>query len=143
MPLHMIAYTSTYTGQPQDVDATLDAIVAVAQRANKAHNVTGVMFFLDSQFLQVIEGREADLRNLMRNIEADPRHTGVEYLIDTEVETRGFRRWSMDKVNLNRDMRFDAETLRDLSDSFSNNLLPRSDMLVFYYKALLAQNPAA
>lgn len=143
MYVHMIAYTSDFkpvAGPPEDV---IKEIVAVAQRENPAHQITGVLFFLHNTFLQIIEGPEAELQALMRNIEADARHENVARLIDTPVERRGFQQWNMESFNLNGDRQFNRHTLQDLTESFKKNLLPRSDMLALYYKALLESRPAA
>jgi hypothetical protein len=106
------------------------------------NNVTGVLFYVNRKFLQAVEGREEDLRRLMANIEKDPRHKNVQYLIDTPVMERGFKRWDMDAFYLGRNQPFDAETLRALTESFRHILLPRSDVLVRYYKMLLKKKAA-
>ena len=137
--MHLIAYISDITEEAGDADAVLEDIVRVAKAENPKHVITGVLFFLDGKFLQIIEGEEPELRALMRNIEGDARHRNIEYLVDTPVEKRGFKDWNMDSFYLDSGRSFDAPTLKDLTESFKKNLLPRSDMLAYFYKALLRQ----
>lgn len=137
--MHMIAYSSDFTGQEKDISAMLNDIVGVAQKQNPKFDITGVLFFLNNTFMQVIEGQEAHLRQLMGNIEKDARHAKIVYLIDDAVDMRGFSDWNMDVFELQRGKSFDSGTLKKLTESFEKNLKPKSDILVQYYKALLAE----
>jgi hypothetical protein len=141
--MHLITYTSDFIPTCGPIDFVLKDIVALAQKENKKHNITGVLFFVDGSFLQVIEGEEADLRVLMANIEKDSRHKNLKYLIDTEVEARGFADWNMDSLHLKAGKSFDYSYLSALSDSFLNCLMPRSDQLVQYYKSLMDERDNA
>ncbi len=137
---HLITYISDHIGPPDSAAADCAAIVATAKAMNPRHDITGVLFFARGKFLQVIEGPEDALRQLMRNIEGDARHTNVQYLIDTPVSRHGFSRWNMDFFRLEPGQSFDADTMKELTRSFETELLPRSDMLVLYYKALLERH---
>ena len=137
MTLHLITYLSDYVGTAADAGQTAADIVAVAKAQNPPHEITGVLFFTRGKFLQVIEGPEDELRQLMRNIEADTRHKNVQYVIDTPVARRGFAQWNMDFFALDEKAVFTAERLRELTAEFENALLPRADLLVMYYKQLL------
>lgn len=110
-----------------------------AKTNNSKLQITGALFFHDGQFLQIIEGEEANLRALMINIEKDDRHFEVVYLIDTPVEKRGFSEWNMDSFILGEGHKFEREVMKNLNAGFEKNLLPRSDTLVYFYKTLLAQ----
>ncbi len=137
--MHLIAYTSEASVPNDKVGSLMADIVFVAKRENPRHGITGVLFYVQGKFLQVIEGEEGQLRSLMKNIEADARHGNVEYLIDCKTEGRGFSDWNMDSFHLDASQQFDVEILRKLTRAFETSLLPKSDMLVFYYKTLLAQ----
>lgn len=140
--MHLIVYLSDYNGPADQVDDVLEDIVRVAKRENMKRDITGVLFFVQNKFLQIIEGQEGDLRQLMKNIAADPRHGRMEYLIDTKVESKGFRQWNMDSFRLDAGRTFDTKVLRELTESFKQSLMPRSNTLVFYYQTLLNQQPA-
>lgn len=140
--MHLITYISTATFPAEQAYEMLANIEKVAKLENGKRNVTGVLFFVNGKFLQVMEGEEAILRDLMRNIEADDRHSDVSYLIDTSVEKRGFNDWNMDSFHLSNCTVFTLENLQNLTESFKKNLLPRSDALIDYYKILLGQKTA-
>ena len=137
--MQLVTYMSDINFAPAEESAVLTDIVGVAKRKNPEFDITGVLFYLEGKFLQVIEGPKEHITQLMHNISADKRHKNVDILIDTAVETRGFQQWNMDHFHLNSAQKFNAQTLRDLTASFQENLLPRSDMLVFFYKSLLEQ----
>lgn len=139
MKLHLIVYMSEATIAEEQVDDTLNDIVKVAKKQNRAHQITGVLFYVQGKFLQVIEGPEKYLRQLMENIERDKRNKDIHYLIDEPVITRGFRKWNMDAFKLGSGKSFDLDTLKEITANFKKDLIPRSDMLVVYYKALLKE----
>ena len=140
--MHMIAYTSQFDSAAGDVNEVMNHIVETAKRENAKRHITGVLFYLQGVFLQIIEGEEAELRQLMQNVQGDERHRDIHYLIDTKVKTRGFQKWNMDSFNLETPQKFSPETFRTLTDNFVKNLIPRSDSLVFYYKTLLKHQAA-
>ncbi len=137
--MHLIAYISELSHDIRSHDLLISEVVATAKKENPRNDITGVLFYLNGKFLQVIEGPEDSLRRLMRNIEADPRHHSVDYVIDTPVKSRGFSKWNMDSFDLENPKLFDLAVLKEITVSFKKNLLPRSDMLVFYYRTLLAR----
>lgn len=135
--MHLITYTSRACVPDVKVPHMVTNIVDTAKRENPKHWITGVLFFHANTFLQIIEGDEPELRQLMRNIKADKRHTDIEYLIDLPIEERGFPDWNMDFFNLAQDSRFDADSLRVLTENYRRNILPHGQALVFFYKKLL------
>lgn len=134
----MIVYTSLIKAG-LDKETVLRDIVDTAKRANKANDITGVLFFEKSRFLQVIEGNKSDLDSLMHKIYADDRHTQIEILIDEPVDIRGFSEWSMDSFELDSEKPFDNSTLSSLTDKFKSNIKPNSGILVTFYKSLLGK----
>lgn len=137
--MHMVAYISDCALEESKIDEAINSIVRTAKSKNPKLDITGVLLYLNGKFVQIIEGDERALRFLLKNIEADTRHKNITYLIDTKTPVRGFQDWNMDVFMLNKDVPFDALSMKKLTDSFQKNLLPRSDSLLFYYKALLAQ----
>lgn len=140
--MHLITYVSDFALPKTQMKQTLHDIVVVAKQHNPKHGITGVLFYIEETFLQVIEGEEANLRSLMTNIEADERHKNLTYLIDTTVEKRGFADWNMDSFILKNNLTFDKTTMSKLTENFSQNLLPRSDTLVYFYRSLLEEKVA-
>lgn len=80
-------------------DEAVDLIVATAQRHNARHGITGLLTFGGDTFFQWIEGPRAEVRRLMDNIRADPRHHSVVELGETEeARERLFPDWAMERV---------------------------------------------
>ena len=57
--------------------------------------MTGGLVFNHINFVQVLEGEEADVRQLIQSISRDPRHTDVRIIEARTFETRLFGAWSM------------------------------------------------
>jgi hypothetical protein len=71
------------------------AIVEEARERNEQMHITGLLLFNGKRFLQALEGEEADVRNVYRLIETDPRHHGLVIIGETPLEKREFGQWSM------------------------------------------------
>ena len=76
------------------------ALLNRARTNNVALGLTGMLLYKDGNFMQVLEGEEAPLRQLYTKIIKDPRHSGLIKLLDQPIETRQFPSWSMAFTNL-------------------------------------------
>ncbi|MFI5119861.1 MAG: BLUF domain-containing protein [Thermoanaerobaculia bacterium] len=92
MPYRLI-YSSE--AAPGLAAAELGEMLAESRVRNKAHGITGVLLFVEGTFLQILEGEEADVRNLMTRIERDTRHHGIKVFYEKETGERAFASWSM------------------------------------------------
>ncbi len=137
--MHLIAYTSEMNPEIEDEDSIIQDIVEIAKKKNAETHITGVLFFQDRQFLQVIEGEEEDLRALMESISNDKRHQNIKILLDSEEKDRGFSAWKMDQIQLGKGKHFDAAYLEAITKSFEKLMMPSCDTLVYFYKALLQE----
>ena len=77
--------------------ADLKQLLRRSRMNNSSINVTGMLLYHDSAFLQVLEGDESSVRGLFKRIEKDPRHTAVSILREQKSfgERRIFGDWSM------------------------------------------------
>ena len=98
--MHVILYISDYTGREIELDKNLLSICTRAKRENPKHGITGVLFYHNSNFLQLIEGEINELESLMSILEKDTRHKNISRLVDEGIEERGFSDWNMDAFNL-------------------------------------------
>ena len=138
--MHLITYISDLElSYESKIDQVLDDIVAVAKEENLKRQITGVLFFHNNKFMQVIEGARTDLEFLMYKITKDPRHFNIEYLINTPVESRGFADWNMDVFYLGVESDFNYFNMKKLTLACERNLITRSDQLVSFYKTLLEE----
>jgi hypothetical protein len=99
--MHRVIYTSrSLIG----ADTTaLDAIVAQSNSRNTATGITGVLWSDGENFAQVLEGAHNEVGATMDRIRRDPRHTGIQVVLDRAVASRQFGLWAMRQAD-------DAET---------------------------------
>jgi len=73
----------------------LRAIASSAQRRNRTLGLTGLLLFVEGDFLQVIEGPGTAVERLFGVIETDPRNEWVTRLAIERILRRAFDGWSM------------------------------------------------
>lgn len=76
-------------------DAELGELLAQAQRGNARRGITGALVYGDGQFMQLMEGEQADLEELYAHFGHDHRHKGLFKLADRAIAERRFSEWSM------------------------------------------------
>ena len=99
--LQRAIYVSDATDQAGPNLLSLAEILGVSDANNRRDHVTGVMAYHRGQFIQVIEGRRADLDRLIRRLKADPRHSNLRFLTDGAVAERRHGQTPMLRVSLN------------------------------------------
>jgi hypothetical protein len=138
--MHMIVYSSEYIARGgSNIEDILDDIMATATRRNTRDEITGVLFYVDGHFLQIIEGEQNKISKLMSDIKQDARHKNITIHFDVPVEMRGFSDWSMNVLHLGAGKRYSQDDLKKLSENFKQNFQPRSDILAYFYKNLLVE----
>lgn len=106
-------YSSTAV-KPFTVDE-LVALLKKSQENNIKVALTGLLVHKDGQFMQLLEGPEANVRKTLKKIEADQRHKNVVTLLEGTTDDRQFSEWTMGFRDLN------APEIRTL-DGFSEFL---------------------
>ncbi|OGX86744.1 hypothetical protein BEN47_12210 [Hymenobacter lapidarius] len=78
-------------------DAELAALLQQARTHNRKIHVTGLLLHSsDDRFLQILEGEDADVRQLYyQHILSDPRHCQCQVLGEGGCAERSFADWSM------------------------------------------------
>ncbi len=84
-------------------EAELLEILKVSRENNSKQHITGMLLFKDGNFLQVLEGEEAEVMKLYEVICLDPRHRGANIIEKSKIVKRQFGDWSMGFRNLNDD----------------------------------------
>jgi hypothetical protein len=70
--------------------AEIKALCEAAAVRNEANGITGMFLSDGSRFLQVIEGEEEDVDDLMRRIARNPRHHDIIIVNSRRIERREF-----------------------------------------------------
>ena len=101
MDLHI--KTVTYTSFAS-LDLTARDLVEIhqaAKRLNALDGITGLLIFNGTRFLQIIEGDEAAIDELIERLRRDRRHSAFEIRDARFVGQRAFPDWSMELVQVN------------------------------------------
>jgi hypothetical protein len=138
--MYLIVYTSELSQPAEDIEATLKNIIEIAQVKNTEANITGLLFYHNSRFLQFIEGPKDELEKLMRTLSCDSRHKNIVRIVDEPVYVRSFSNWAMDSFNLNSDAVLSIEELRAVRDVYKKNVNVISNVLAMFYKQMLTHN---
>lgn len=91
--MYRLIYASTARS---DLDeAGLRQIVETARRNNAANGISGMLLYMDGNFIQLLEGDKPVVEATFSRIEADERHRGVIVLDGRDAGARVFENWSM------------------------------------------------
>ena len=135
--MFLIAYTSEYTGEITNLQSDVESIVQTSRNRNREVGITGVMFLHESRFLQFLEGEELQLRSLLLRIENDPRHSNLQYLLESPVERREFPSWNMDCFQLPEGESLELEYLIQIRDAYRANFSVRSKTFVEMFRSFI------
>ncbi len=64
-----------------------------ARAFNQQHGVTGILFYDNQQFGQIIEGERANIMKVWKRIQEDKRHHRIELLEIREITERTYPEW--------------------------------------------------
>jgi hypothetical protein len=94
--------TLTYTSLAR-LDLTAEDLAAIHQTArhlNALDGITGLLVFDGARFLQIVEGSEEAIDNLVERLRRDVRHSAFEIRDQRLVQERSFPDWSMELVRV-------------------------------------------
>jgi hypothetical protein len=111
MQLTSVTYTSLARLDLQTAD--LEDIHRTARDRNARDRITGLLVFNGMHFLQIIEGAESAIDELVERLRDDPRHTGFEVRDQRKIEARSFPDWSMELLRVNSSYFEARDTIAD------------------------------
>ncbi|MBB2162909.1 diguanylate phosphodiesterase [Gluconacetobacter sacchari] len=85
----------------------LDNLIRNSDYKNKLANISGVLFYNDDYFFQIIEGEENCISNLYHEICADDRHDDLVKILETQIPTRYFENFGMISFDIRKKTRDD------------------------------------
>lgn len=107
---------------PMQNEELLDLLQCSRSRNNELL-LTGLLLYAGGRFMQVLEGREAAVREVFTSIQRDSRHTDIHTLKLQAVEQRLFPDWSMAFENLDVATQGQPGVSRFLDPGFSSPTL--------------------
>ena len=75
-------------------------ILESSQTFNTANGITGVLSYSYGHYLQVLQGEDAVLTDLVKKIQKDTRHQNMTEILDINIDQQFFTDWSMNLVPL-------------------------------------------
>ena len=138
--MHLIVYISEFTGSTDEVSQVLSDITVVSKRNNPELEISGLLFYHDGHFLQVVEGDRFHLENLMSILQKDTRHENIVRLIDTSISERSYHDWNMDSFNLANGETLDPKQMKAIGDTYKRSFAMHSEHLVGFYKAMVGED---
>lgn len=125
--MYQIIYASQsvhYFSKPE-----LTTLVEHAGQRNRALNVTGILIYLDGEFMQLLEGDKQDVKFLMALIEKDSRHHSISILKENEIQSRRFNQWSMASQFMTKSlMRYILSDDNSLTSNLRNLFTDQADL---------------
>lgn len=133
--MYFYTYLSTATRPMSSTD--LVSLLEISRANNLTWGITGILLYKSGNFLQLLEGEEAQVRALAARIARDPRHIAITPLISGFTKERQYPDWTMAFPDL------DSEAVRSLPgySPFLNTPLTAEHLEAYpwnAYKLLLA-----
>ena len=91
--MYEIIYMSSATKLLSEEE--VNYLLVQARHFNYVNYITGVLLYIEGDFLQVIEGHKETINALFEKIKKDKRHKGIIVVYEGEKEKRQFSDWSM------------------------------------------------
>lgn len=92
-PMIQISYISKATKSMSQED--LQDILKNSRENNARLGITGMLLYGNKTFVQILEGEEKNVNELMHKIKEDPRHTDFQLLKKKTIDLREYADWSM------------------------------------------------
>ena len=91
--MYHLVYVSSAVNLFTDVE--LKELLEVSRRNNSTCGITGLLLYIDGNFIQMLEGEKEVVLATQHRITKDPRHRGLITLLQGECASRTFDQWSM------------------------------------------------
>ena len=111
--MYHIVYLSTAVSLMTDEE--LKDILTTSRTNNKENHVTGVLLYCEGTFVQLIEGKEENVKKTYDAIQNDKRHKSLTLLISCAAEKRIFPRWDMGFASTDKSLLKDIDGYMDPS----------------------------
>jgi len=81
--------------RPENNSKDIENILEACKRNNPSLDITGVLLFSETKFIQLVEGPYKEIMALYDKIKTDPRHERCIMLALQPIKERAFPNWSM------------------------------------------------
>ena len=122
--LYRIIYLNS--GLKDLTSSDVKEILVKAKENNRDKNITGILLYLDKNFIQVLEGEKEDVIKLYQKISLDHRHKNVIKVIEGNISSRQFDKWDMGFIEIDSD---DLKDLSEFKDFNFKNIFSKTDFI--------------
>lgn len=99
----MALYELVYSSYSLLKKVEIKELVSKSIIRNKQNGITGCLLISDSEFFQVIEGHEVQVKALFDKIQNDTRHSRIKLMWSSKIEERAFGKWTMMCKEISKD----------------------------------------
>jgi Sensors of blue-light using FAD len=132
---------ATYISTPTRSMSTEDLmqILNSARQNNIRLGVSGMLLFTGSEFIQILEGEEKIIEELLAKIKQDPRHGDIRIIEKKKITTREYADWTMGFKHVDKNDLRDIPGLNkffdtDLSGEIDHNKLKLINNLLNHFR---------
>jgi len=97
-------------------EAELNEILRVSRVNNRRDGISGMLLYKDGNIMQVLEGPEEKVAALVDKLQQDPRHYGLQVLLEDRIKQRQFDKWAMAFHQVDFSAKADSEGLSNFLD---------------------------
>ncbi len=98
-------------------DVELEEILRVSRQNNQRDDITGMLLYKGGNIIQVLEGPEEKVVALVEKLRRDPRHFGLQILLQNHIAERQFDQWAMAFHKAESPAKEDLEGISDFLDN--------------------------
>ncbi|ADR21490.1 blue-light sensor BLUF [Marivirga tractuosa] len=99
----------------------IDKILAACKRNNPELDVTGVLLYSKTHFLQYLEGDYKEISGLYEKIKTDDRHKNVVLITTGQIKERSFPSWEMGSKEINEEkVEFQTDLSKEEAKTFQD-----------------------
>lgn len=111
--MHLTSLTYTSLARLDLQPSDLEDIHRMARELNAIDGITGLLVFNGTHFLQIVEGAQSAVDDLVERLRRDSRHSGFEVRDQHRIDARSFPGWSMELVRVSSSYFEAQETIAD------------------------------
>jgi len=102
-------------------DEEIENILAACKRNNPKLDITGVLLYSKTHFLQYLEGDYKEISGLYEKIKPDTRHKNVVLITTGQIKERSFPSWEMGSKEINEDkVEFQTDLSKEEAKTFQD-----------------------
>lgn len=114
--------------KPTCTPAEIDKILISCEKNNPPLNITGVLLYSDSKFIQLVEGEAKVILDLYDKIKKDARHANPVMISYGPIKEKSFPSWHMGTKNIsNNEVDYKTNITKDDKTMFNNILSGKAE----------------